>query len=135
MLALAAVVLIVRRSGPPPAEADPAVRFTVAPPEKVTFESSFGTSPFAVSPDGHHLVFAGVRTDGTRGLWLHSFDSLVSRPLPGTEGAAAPFWSPDGLAVGFFTENHLKRASIAGGDVTTICEAASAAAARGIATM
>ena len=99
------------------------VRFTIAPPEKVTFESSFVTSPFAVSPDGHHLVFAGVSTDGTRGLWLHSFDSLVSRPLPGTEGATAPFWSPDGLAVGFFTENHLKRASIAGGDVTTICEA------------
>ena len=128
MLALAVVSLIVRRSGPPPAQADPPVRFTVAPPEKVIFESSFGTSPFAVSPDGHHLAFTGVRMDGTRGLWLHSFDSLVSRSLPGTEGASAPFWSPDGLAIGFFTENHLKRASIAGGDVATICEVRSGGA-------
>ena len=85
--------------------------------------SGFATSPFAVSPDGHHLVFAGRGNDGRRGLWLHSFDSLVSRPLPGTEGAFGPFWSPDGLAVGFFTENRLKRTSIAGGDVATICEA------------
>ena len=58
-----------------------------------------------------------------RGLWLHSFDSLVSRPIPGTEGAFGPFWSPDGLAVGFFTQNRLKRVSISGGDVATICEA------------
>ena len=81
------------------------------------------SSPFAVSPDGHHLVFAGLGADGRRGLWLHSFDSLVSRPLPGTEGAFGPFWSPDSLAVGFFTANQLKRVSIAGGDVATICEA------------
>ena len=40
--------------------------------------------------------------DKRRRLWLHSFDSLVARPLPGTEGAIGPFWSPDGLAVGFF---------------------------------
>ena len=121
-LAIAAVGLMVRRGGQPPADSGRPVRFTIAAPEKVIFESSFLTSPFAVSPDGNHLVFAGVRPDGTRGLWLQSFDSLVSRPLPGTEGATAPFWSPDGLDVGFFTESHLKRASIAGGDVTTICE-------------
>ena len=41
------------------------VRFTIAAPEKVIFESSFLTSPFAVSPDGNHLVFAGVGPDGS----------------------------------------------------------------------
>ena len=61
--------------------------------------------------------------DKRRGLWLHSFDSLVSRALPGTEGAFGPFWSPDGLAVGFFTHDRLKRVSISGGDVATICDA------------
>ena len=98
-LALAAVGLIVRRCGSHPAAGRP-VRFTLAPPEKVIFTSSFATSPFAVSPDGSHLVFAGIGADGRRGLWLQSFDSLVSRPLPGTEGALVrsgrPMVSPSG---------------------------------------
>jgi Tol biopolymer transport system component len=99
------------------------VRFTIAAPENVTFNSGISTSPFAISPDGHHLVFAGLGPGGRRGLWLHSLDSLVSRPLAGTEGAFGPFWSPDGLDIGFFTRNRLKRVSISGGDVSTICEA------------
>jgi serine/threonine protein kinase len=121
-LVFAAVGLMVSRIGEPPAGTDRVVRFTIAPPENSTFDAPFGMSPFAVSPDGHHLVFAGRDKDGSR-LWLHSFDSLASRPLPGTEGGTGPFWSPDGLSVGFFTENHLRRTSIAGGDVATICEA------------
>ena len=40
---------------------------------------------------------------------------------PGT--AFGPFWSPDGLAVGFFTRDRLKRVSISGGDVATLCDA------------
>ena len=121
-LAIAAVGMTVSRIGNPPAAADRPIRFMVEPPENVTFEAGFMMSPLAVSPDGHHLVFVGRGTDGTR-LWLRSFDSVLSRPLAGTEGALNAFWSPDGLAVGFFTENRLKRAAIAGGDVTTICEA------------
>jgi serine/threonine protein kinase len=121
-LVLAAVGLMMRRISEAPSEGDRIVRFTIAPPENVTFDSPFGMSPLAVSPDGHRLVFAGRDKDGTR-LWLHSFDSLESRPLPGTEGGTGPFWSPDGLSVGFFTENRLKRVSIAGGDAATICEA------------
>ena len=69
------------------------------------------------------MAFAGIGADGRRGLWLQSFDSLVSRPIPGTEGALGPFWSPDNLAVAFFTKNQLKRVSIASGDVAIICEA------------
>jgi hypothetical protein len=67
-------------------------------------------------------VFAGTDTDKRRLLWLHSFDSLVPRPIPGTEGAIGPFWSPDGLAVGFFAQNRLKRVSVSSGDVAIICE-------------
>lgn len=121
-LSLAAVGLMVSQIGEPPAEAGRTVRFTIAPPENVAFESPFGMSPFAVSPDGHQLAFTGRDKQGVR-LWLHSFDSLVSRPLPGTEGGSGPFWSPDGLSIGFFTEDRLKRTSIAGGDVTSISEA------------
>jgi dipeptidyl aminopeptidase/acylaminoacyl peptidase len=43
--------------------------------------------------------------------------------LPGTEGGQAPFWSPDSLWVGFFTETLLKKTSVTGGAAITLCEA------------
>ena len=98
------------------------IRLTVPAPEKGRFYLPIGGSPFAISPDGQHLVYAAFG-GGPRRLWLRSFDSLVARPLPGTEGAGLPFWSPDGLAIGFFTPDKLKRVSPSGGDPVTICDA------------
>ena len=121
--AVGALTLLLRPTTSTTTDLDRTVRFTIAPPKDVNFSWSIGASPFALSPDGRHLVFAGMGADKRRGLWLHSFDSLVSRALPGTEGAFGPFWSPDGLNVGFFTFNRLKRVSISGGDVATICDA------------
>jgi eukaryotic-like serine/threonine-protein kinase len=37
-----------------------------------------------------------------------------ARALPGTEGADAPFWSPDGRSVGFFAAGKVKRADVSG---------------------
>jgi hypothetical protein len=57
----------------------------------------------ALSPDGSQLVFVGVQ-DGTRRLYRRA----VADPTFGvveierTEGAASPFFSPDGTAVAFF---------------------------------
>ena len=122
-MAIVTIGVVVRQATAPLPVMSQPVRFLLPAPEQVNFDSPFLMSPFAVSPDGRQLVFGGVGNDGTRRLWLHSFDSLESRPLPGTEGGAGPFWSPDGQAVGFFTVEHLKRTSIAGGDVVTICNA------------
>jgi eukaryotic-like serine/threonine-protein kinase len=121
-LVVASLALMLRSIGRTADERDRTVRFTIAPPENVQFTASIGTSPFAVSPDGRHLVFAGIDADKSLGLWLHSFDSLVSRRIDGTEGAVGPFWSPDSLAIGFFAQNQLKRVSISGGDAAVICE-------------
>ena len=43
------------------------------------------------------------------------------RALPGTEGAVAPFFSPDGTRVGFFTADALKQVALVGGPVVTLC--------------
>ena len=46
-----------------------------------------------------------------------------AKPLPGTEGAAWPFWSPDGRSIGFAADNHLKRIDLEGGlvqELTTV---------------
>ena len=120
-LVLAAAALIFRQRVPA-AGIDRTVQFTITPPENVSVEMPFGSSPFALSPDGRHLVFVGRGRDGN-GLWLRSFDSLAARPLAGSEGATGVFWAPDSRAIAFFTANRLKRTSIAGGDVTTICDA------------
>jgi hypothetical protein len=48
-------------------------------------------------------------------LWVRDFDSLDARPLPGTENAAMPFWSPDSRLIAFFTPSRLKVIQVSGG--------------------
>ena len=118
--AVLGVLMFRQRDATPPAERP--IRFTVPAPEKSRFYHPIGGSPFALSPDGQHLVFA-TTGDGPRRLWLRPFDAAAARPLLGTEGAGVPFWSADGQEIAFFTPDKLKRVSRSGGDATTICEA------------
>ncbi|MGH9785744.1 MAG: hypothetical protein ACRD88_16345, partial [Terriglobia bacterium] len=50
-------------------------------------------------------------------------DSLETRPIEGTQGAAAPFFSPDGQWLGFFAGGKLRKISIAGGAAVNLCDA------------
>ena len=68
----------------------------------------------AFSPDGRTLVYAGTR-DGVQQLFVRPRDQMTARPLPGTEQAVHPFFSPDGAWVGFFTNDSLKKVALAGG--------------------
>jgi Tol biopolymer transport system component/predicted Ser/Thr protein kinase len=73
---------------------------------------------FALSPDGRYLAFVGQDSAGARLLWVRPLASLEARPLPGTEGAFAPFWSPDGRDIGYFGfRDALVRVPAAGGAV------------------
>jgi Tol biopolymer transport system component len=76
-------------------------------------------SAFAMSPDGAQLVFAGEHEGQVR-LWVRRFDQAVARPLAGTDGARAPFWSPDGHNIGFFAGSELKRVDVGGGPARTV---------------
>ena len=69
---------------------------------------------FALAPDGRQLVFAVTEETGAR-LWRRRLDETTAQPLPGTEGASAPFWAPDGRAIGFFADGNLKRLDLDGG--------------------
>jgi len=98
--AAAVTLALTQFRGERPAASRP-VRFQVRLAEDIVLRP---LAP-AVSPDGSRLVFladssAGMGSDSR--LWIHSFDSLDSQPLPGTEGAASPFWSPDGRFLAFF---------------------------------
>ena len=84
-------------------------------------------SPFAASPDGQQLAFAGTGSDGVTRLWVRRIDAEVSRPLPGTEtalGGLTPpmFWSPDSQSVAFDAAGELKRIDVRGGAARTVCD-------------
>jgi serine/threonine-protein kinase len=74
-----------------------------------------------LSPDGQRLAFvAGTGPD--RRLYLRSLDQAEADPLPDSEGARNPFFSPDGEWLAFFTNNTLKKVSVFGGAPITLYE-------------
>jgi Tol biopolymer transport system component len=79
----------------------------------------------AISPDGGRLTFVAT-SDGTPRLWLRPLDAATAHPLPGTEGASYPFWSPDSRSLGFFAGGKLKRIDIGGGQPQTLTNVAGA---------
>jgi serine/threonine protein kinase len=77
---------------------------------------------FALSPDGRRIAFVADH-QGQPTLWVRTLDSTEAQPLPGTELARRPFWSPDSLSVGFFTGNQMKRVEARGGSPQVIASA------------
>jgi len=76
----------------------------------------------ALSPDGTQLVYVAIQ-GGTQQLYLRAMDSLAATPIPGTEGALNPFFSPDGRWLGFFAGEKLKKVSVSGGAAQTLGDA------------
>ncbi|MEO8725913.1 MAG: protein kinase [Acidobacteriaceae bacterium] len=79
----------------------------------------------ALSPNGGRLALAATGPDGLQRLWLRSLSGEGLQPLPGTEGATYPFWSPDARFLGFFANYKLKKIEIATGSVQSLCAAPS----------
>ena len=101
-------------------------RSTVAPPEKTDFETSGDNcGSLTLSPDGRLMTFAAKGPAGKVMLWLRPLENLTARPIPGTEGASFPFWSPDSRSLAFFASGKLERVDLAGSPPLVLCEAAS----------
>jgi serine/threonine protein kinase/Tol biopolymer transport system component len=75
-----------------------------------------------LSPDGQRLVYVGS-SPTMRRLYVKSLDSLDSQPIPGTEGGAQPFFSPDGKSIGFVANGMLMRTQLSGGTPVPIVTA------------
>ena len=69
-----------------------------------------------ISPDGRLLVYvAACSGTVTPMLYRRTLDRLSGEPIPGTEGAAQPFFSPDGRSLAFFTVGgELKKVALDG---------------------
>ena len=78
---------------------------------------------FAFSPDSQKIAFIGVGEDGRSNIYIRPLDTEIPQLLPGTEGAASPFWSPDGHSIGFFADKKLKRIDVLNASITILCDA------------
>jgi Tol biopolymer transport system component len=78
-------------------------------------------SPVAVSPDGSRIAYAASR-DGRSQLFVRTLTDPVPKALAGTEGATSPFFSPDGLWIGFFGGLKVKKVNVGGTAVQTLCD-------------
>lgn len=81
-----------------------------------------GQPALAISPDGSLVAFIGQGTKSTS-LCLRAINRYESVQIQGTEGAYCPFFSPDGRWIGFFAGNQIRKISVDGGAVATLCEA------------
>jgi eukaryotic-like serine/threonine-protein kinase len=112
LAAVALAIIVGYRLRPEPTPGP--FRFSILPPEGTSFLNvSQGGAP-ALSPDGRLVAFVASGANGQM-LWVRSLDAFDARPLPGTEGARSPFWSPDGRSLGFFAQGKLTRVDLAGG--------------------
>jgi serine/threonine protein kinase/Tol biopolymer transport system component len=75
----------------------------------------------ALSPDGSLLAYVSIaRAGGVAHIYLRAMDSLEAKPIPATEAAINPFFSPDGQWLGFFSGGKLKKVSVNGGVALTL---------------
>jgi Tol biopolymer transport system component len=95
------------------------VRFTITSPPGANFSAPAEAD---LSPDGRAIVFVATDSLGAR-LFVRRLDSPEARMLPGTEGAALPFWSPDGRRLGFFAAGKLKKMALDGNPPSVLCDA------------
>ena len=97
-------------------------RFVVPLPAGYSLEHGPGPS-LVVSPDGSRIVFVALERGGGTQLFSRALDRFEAVPMPNTQGASAPFFSPDGRWVGFYANGALHRVSVDGGSPLKITEA------------
>ena len=118
VVALGALVVMWTRARAPQTERPAIVKFAIAP--------ALGEVPaatwLAISSAGDRVAYVGS-TNRVAHLFVRSLTDLKPTRLDGTEGAVAPFFSPDGLWVAFFAGGKLKRVPVAGGPPEVVCDA------------
>jgi Tol biopolymer transport system component len=107
---------------PSPTPPRPVTRFTITLPPGQRL-AGLERPAVALSADGSELAYVAA-TEGGRAqrIYVRAMDSLEARPVPGTEGATNPFFSPDGQWLGFLAGQTLKRIPIRGGVAQTLTD-------------
>ena len=121
-------MLVMSRAGylAPAPDRPPVYRASLNLPAAAGMEGVATGRRLALSPDGRRLVFVATGSDRRRLLWLRTLDSLVAQPIAGTDGANAPFWSPDSRFIAFTAQGRLKKIDASGGPAITLAPEATA---------
>jgi Tol biopolymer transport system component/predicted Ser/Thr protein kinase len=88
-----------------------------------TIIDRFRGSQLALSPDGTRIVVGESDATGKWRLAMRWLDQIQFVPLPGTDRAVMPFFSPDGQWIAFFADDKLKKIPVQGGEPVTLCDA------------
>jgi serine/threonine-protein kinase len=121
VMTLCAAVLgwIVRQ--PPRDPAREPVRLAVSLPQDQRLALADATS-LAISPDGSRVIYGASSPPGSpQRLYLRKLDRFEAVPIPGTDGASGPFFSPDGRWFGYFAEGSLYKMAVEGGTPVEVC--------------
>jgi len=111
-----------------PAPLRPMIRLSdeipaATPLARVDAGTGIGGNILALSPDGSRLVVSLRGADGKTRLHIRHLQQSQLTPLHGTENSHGPFFAPAGDWIGFFSEGKLKKISVEGGAVVTLCDA------------
>ena len=100
------------------------VRLSVELTPDASIASSAVGAATILSPDGLLVAFVAQKGgSGSSQLYVRRLDQLQATSLSGTDDADSPFFSPDGLWIGFFAGGKLKKVSVTGGAAVTLCDA------------
>jgi serine/threonine protein kinase/Tol biopolymer transport system component len=122
----AAVIALMAGAGawmlkPTPSPDAPVARLSIALPDGDRI-SNPDTPSLAISGDGKYVAYAAVH-GGVSKLMLRARDGVTSEALPATDGAEAPFFSPDGRSVGFFARGRLRTIGIESSETKDLADA------------
>ena len=117
LFAVGLLLLTLTRSRQPGAESSTVVRYEISTPDKTALNLIRWPS-MALSADGSTVVFVGT-TNGIQGLYVRRRDETAIKPIPGTEGASSPAFSPDGKWIAFLADRTLKKTTL-DGQVATV---------------
>ncbi|HXG56281.1 MAG TPA: protein kinase [Vicinamibacterales bacterium] len=108
------------RPDPPPIRS--AAHFDIPLPDGARL-AGLDFPAIALSPGETHLAFVASR-GGNSQLYVRPLQSPDAAPIPGTEDALCPFFSPDGQWIAFFASGKLKKVPVGGGPVRVLADGA-----------
>jgi len=118
-----AVAYLLRAAPTAPVAAQPPIHLLLS--EQVPTWTAGSERSFAISPDGRRIVYVATST-GTPQLYLRDMRAVDAKPIAGTENALNPFFSLDGLRIGFFADGRILVIALAGGAPVVVADAANA---------
>jgi serine/threonine protein kinase len=108
----------------PQPESRPLMKLSVELGPDLAFARTGSGTGLAISPDGSRLALRVRGADGKARLATRLLDRSEITILPGTEGAASPFFSPDSQWIAFSTPGKLNKIAANGGTPVALCDVA-----------